>query len=93
MRTIKGKARERFANAYATSDIYNLFGVYSNPSDYKLIAENDCRERMRRENGRDFRIISYNTFVFTCGWLIEDPETGVVMLRVETPENSYIMEH
>lgn len=93
MRTIKGKARERFVNAYAMSCIDNLYGVYSRPSEHKLRAENDCVVRMVSENGYDFRIISYNTFAFTCGWLVENSESGVVMLRVETPENSYIMEY
>nr|DAF14191.1 MAG TPA: hypothetical protein [Caudoviricetes sp.] len=50
MKTIKGKARERFVNAYAMSCIENLYGVYSRPSEYKLRAENDCVERMHHEN-------------------------------------------
>lgn len=93
MKTIKGKVRERFIEAYVGSNNIWLYDVYSNPSQYKINAENKCVERMRRENGWNYRIISYNTFAFTCGWLIEDDETGVVMLRVETPENSYIMEY
>lgn len=93
MKTIKGKARERFVNGYAMSCIVNLYGVYSRPSEHKLRAEIECINRMHHENGYDYRIISYNTFAFTCGWLIEDPESGVIMLRVETPENSYIMEY
>ena len=48
---------------------------------------------MYDDYGYDFRIISYNTFQFTCGWLFEDPQTAVAMLRVETANNSYIMEY
>lgn len=93
MRTIKGKARDRFVNAYAMSCITSLFDAYSRPSQAKVNAENDCMNKMYAEYGYDFRIISYNTFAFTCAWLMEDIETGVIMLRVETPENSYIMEY
>lgn len=93
MKTIKGKARETLVNAYSMSCIRTLFDAYSRPSQAKVNAENECMLKMYYEHGYDFRIISYNTFAFTCGWLIEDAETGVVMLRVETPENSYIMEY
>ena len=93
MRTIKGKARERFVQAYAGSNNLSLYDVYSNPSHYKVNDENECITQMRYENGWNFRILSYSTFVFTCGWLIADAETGELMLRVETPENSYIMEY
>lgn len=93
MKTIKGKARERFVNAYVMSCKASLFDCYGKPSKAKVEAENECIKKMYAEYGYDFCIISYNTFAFTCGWLIEDAETGVVMLRVETPENSYIMEY
>lgn len=93
MKTIKGKARERFVQAYAGSNNLSLYAVYSKPSQHKLTAENECITQMRDENGWNFRILSYNTFAFTCGWLIADAETGELMLRVETPENSYIMEY
>ena len=93
MKTIKGKVRERFVNAYSMSCKTSLFDCYDKPSQHKVRAENDCMNKMYADYGYDFRIISYNTFAFTCGWLMEDPETGVIMLRVETPENSYIMEY
>lgn len=93
MKTIKGKARERFVQAYAGSNNISLYDVYNKPSQYKLNAENECIMQMQHENGWNYRILSYNTFAFTCGWLIEDAETGELMLRVETPENSYIMEY
>lgn len=93
MKTIKGKARERFVNAYEMSCKTSLFDCYKKPSQHKVSAENDCMLKMYDDYGYDFRIISYNTFAFTCGWLVMDAEIGVVLLRVETPENSYIMEY
>ena len=93
MRTIKGKARDRYVNAYAMSCIDSLYACYSKPSKAKIAAHGEYWEKMHQEHGYDFRIISHNTYAYTCGWLMEDPETGVIMLRVETPENSYIMEY
>lgn len=93
MKTIKGKMRERFVNAYSMSCIDSLYAIYAKPSKAKISAHGDCWEQMHKEHGYDFRILSYNTFAFTCGWVMEAPETGVIMLRVETPENSYIMEY
>ena len=44
-------------------------------------------------DGWRFRIISFNTMSFTCGWLYEDKETGVIMLNVETYRNTYTIEY
>lgn len=93
MRTIKGKARDRFIKAYDDSCVDMLYEVYDKPSQAKLNAEAICMGKMWHEGGEDFRIISHNTFTFTCGWRVTHPETGVVMLRVETANNSYIMEY
>lgn len=38
-------------------------------------------------------VISYNHQFFTTGFVFPNPDTGVVMLRVNTPNNAYIMEY
>lgn len=40
-----------------------------------------------------FKIMSFNSQTFTCGWLYQDKETGDIMLNVETAYNSYQMLH
>lgn len=93
MRMVKGKARERFFEAYVSSNSISICDVYSRPSQNKLVAENRCLTKKELEGGWNYRILSYNTFAFTCGWLVVDPATGELMLRVETACNSYIMEY
>lgn len=58
---------------------------YKSYSTAKARAENACKRMMAQENGFEFRILSFNTFGFTCGWLTE---TG---LRIETPTWSYFI--
>ena len=44
-------------------------------------------------DGWGFKILSFNSQVFTCGWLYSDKESAVIMLNVETAYNSYQMEY
>ena len=80
--TKRGRA---FINAYENSRNYSLADCYGRYSCKKAIAENACRLWMRDEAGYDFRILSYNTFGFTCGWRTD------YGLRVETPGGSYLV--
>lgn len=77
------KKASRFVNAYNRSKETNLRECYNTYSTAKACAERDCRRMMYNENGKDFRIISFNTFGFSCGWIVGDT------LRVETPQSSY----
>lgn len=77
------KAAARFINDYRKSFNYSLMDVYGRYSHEKARAEMDCRAMMEKENGTGFKIMSFNTFGFTCGWMVGDT------LRVETPSNSY----
>lgn len=87
MQTIKATTQrgQAFLNSYYNSNAYTLRECYGSHSYEKERAENDCREMMRKENGEGFRILSYNTFSFTCGWIIEEG------LRVETRLGSYLI--
>lgn len=80
---------ERFNN----SEIVNFSGCYKTCSAAKCIAFYRCANKCAEMNGWRFRIISFNTMSFTCGWLYEDKETGVIMLNVETYRNNYTMEY
>ena len=85
MKTINAntKAAARFIDAYNRSRDYSLMDCYGRYSYAKARAEMDCRAMMQIEGGDGFKIMSYNTFGFTCGWWVGDA------LRVETPSNSY----
>ena len=79
------KAAARFINAYRNSVNDCLADCYDSYSSKKGRAEYLCREQMKKENGHGFRILSFNTFGFTCGWMSNEG------LRVETPSNSYLI--
>lgn len=51
----------------------------------KVNAYYKCLEASKLESGYELRIISWNTFQFTCAWRVENN------LRVKTRNNSYII--
>lgn len=79
------KRGNQFVDAYNRSNYRNLRECYGRFSWEKEHAEYDCRRKMLDENGEDFRILSFNTFQFTCGWRVADG------LRVETACGSYLI--
>lgn len=78
------KTTSRFVNAYNRSKETTLYECYNTFSTAKACAERECRRMMYNENGNGFQIISFNTFGFSCGWMV-----GENILRVETPQSSY----
>lgn len=87
------KKAKSFIQQYDVSIDEYLTDVYDNPSDVKIEAFKTCYRKAVKMNGRFLRILSHNTFTFTVGWLYEEPETGVLMLNVETAYNSYQIEY
>jgi hypothetical protein len=43
-------------------------------------------------DGHDITVLSFNSSFFTAAWYYTQPDTGVLMLHVETYANSYDME-
>lgn len=76
-----------FYEGYKRSNAEHLSDVYGKYSARKARAERSCREKCDSMNGHGFRIISYNSHQFTCGWLTI--ENGNQFLNVETAVNSY----
>ena len=70
-----------------------LQDCYKSYSKHKFRAFQECVTKSFEMDGWGFRIISFNTMSFTCGWLYEDKETGVIMLNVETYRNTYTIEY
>lgn len=87
MITIKSttKRGSSFVESYNRSNNYSLRDCYGRYSWNKEKAENDCRRWMIEGNGSGFKIISFNTMQFTCGWRVPGG------LRVETASNSYLI--
>ena len=59
--------RYRYAvNRYGYRSIYDC---YKNPSINKFKAEKSILDECIRRDGSDYSVISYNTSIFTCGYL------------------------
>ena len=70
------EAYERTIERYANSNMYSVFDAYAQPSEQKIRAEKMIRVEMDMYNGYDYRILSYNTFRFTCAYKYEDMKNG-----------------
>lgn len=88
MKTLNATTKKaaQFIHAYNNSNAGTLSQVYGRYSAEKARAERDCLSKMVNENGNGFRIISANTFCFSCGWMT------AAGLRIETACNSFVIE-
>ena len=81
---------EEYNSNYGTrnnrSNAKGIYHCYTRPSEAKRRAEEWCFRTMMVEHGKGFKIMSYNTMQFTCGWMVGNG------LRVETANNSYLVE-
>ena len=78
---------------YNRSTAYSLRDVYGRYSYAKEQAFRYCLDLMNKYNGRDLKIISYNTFRFTAAFIFNDPETGVIQFMFITPNYDCIVEY
>ena len=76
---------------YAQSQDYSLSHVYGRYSHAKERAWEYCVRLMQKYNGNSLRILSHNTFMFTCAFEFEDSETGEVHLMHITPSHDTII--
>ena len=57
---------------------------YKNPSTTKQFIEHHIQCEMDSNNGFNYRVLSFNVFFFTCGYLYEtiDTETGEILIKM-----------
>lgn len=77
------KKASSFIHQYETSTSHVLRDIYKNYSWNKEKAYNSCMQRMTELHGHDFRLLSGNSFHFSCGYIIEND------LIIETSCNTY----
>ena len=90
---ITGKKARSYINQY--DRIYvpvTLDDVYKSYSAEKLRAWGCCQRICDSMNGRHLTVLSHNSNFFTAAFEYTHPDTGVLMLHVETYANSYDME-
>lgn len=61
----------------------NLYDCYKRPSEYKLNAEHSIVQSCLKLHGERFRILSHNTYTFTCAFSYEN--NGKTFLVYHTP--------
>lgn len=90
---ITGKKARSYVNQY--SRMYNpvtLDDVYNSYSVAKRHAWEYCQRKCDNMNGRRLTVLSATNMFFTVAFEYTHPNTGVLMLHVETYKNSYDME-
>ena len=90
---ITGKKARSYVNQYnRTYFPLTLDDVYKSYSVAKLHAWEYCQRKCDSMNGRRLTVLSYNRNFFNTAFEYTHPDTGVLMLHVETYANSYYME-
>lgn len=56
---------------YKKSDITSIMKAYKKPSMFKVAAWNECCRICKSKDGYDLKIIAFNTYHFTCGFLYD----------------------
>lgn len=77
------KRQRRVYINYRLSDKVKLSQCYKSYSDAKANEYTNCVYTASSMNGEHFRIISYNTYIFTVGFMYEDK--GEYMFMYITP--------
>lgn len=67
----KTKTIKNAYEIYLKSNLYTLNDCYANASYNKQKAYNYCRDLLVKYNGRQGRILGYNTMVFSYGFIGE----------------------
>ena len=84
------KLGQRYVRAYETSVMCAIEDAYTKPSATKQAAFKRCQQKYEEENGRRFRIISFNCQFFTVAFEVEN-SFGATELRVITPCHDYLI--
>lgn len=88
--TVK-KARS-YVNQYNRTPYRTIHDCYKRPSNNKIAEWGYCLRKCGEMDGHNITVLSFNTSFFTAAWYYAHPDTGVLMLHVETYANSYDME-
>lgn len=90
---ITGKKARNFVNQYNNVFLpLTLDNVYKTYSTAKRSAWDYCERKCEKMNGHRLTVLSHNLQTFTAAFCYKHPDTGVLMLHVETYANSYDME-
>lgn len=69
--------------SYMESDLYSIYECYNKPSIEKVSIYNYWRAECNKLHGNDFRIVSYNKYVFTLAFKVKDAILYVTPTQVK----------
>lgn len=84
------KKQEGIYYRWLESNNLNLYDCYKKPSESKLDAERGIISACRHLGGKRFRILSYNTYSFTCAYCAE--KDGKTFLVWHSPYHTEVFE-
>lgn len=62
------KQQKQILANYETAENTSVSECYAKPSSAKVHAENEIKLEMIKELGFDYKVLSYNTNMFTCAY-------------------------
>lgn len=74
---------ERYNDAVSRYGYRRICDCYKSPSWAKMSAEREIAKEMHNKDGYGYSVISYNTNIFTCGYLFN--RDGELWFSVHTP--------
>ena len=74
---------ERYMRAVSKYGYRRICDCYKNPSWAKVSAEREIAKEIYNRDGHGYSVISYNTTMFTCGYLFN--RDGKLWFAVHTP--------
>lgn len=84
MKTSQVKAYyERYMYAVNNYGYRRIYDCYNNPSGAKVSAEREIVKECDNKDGYGYSVISYNTNIFTCGYLFN--RDNELWFAVHTP--------
>lgn len=86
------KEEHRYQELYARSKDSCLADAYGSYSSAKASAWKYCEDKCKRYDGRELKVLSHNSFMFTAGFEFDNPETGAVSLCIITPSRDFAFE-
>lgn len=62
----------RFIKEYRNSYNYSIYDCDTKPSKNKVRVYEETRNYMESIGGKEYRILSYNNYTFTCGFIVKN---------------------
>ena len=88
---MKTKKMEHWYQQYCTSNATELYHVYGQICERNRTSYERIKARAKELHAvGDVRILTHSCHHYTCGYVYPNPETGELMFRVETRENTYV---